>query len=283
MQKGERKNEIISKRQIKRSESIFFRRLHFTPYLFWFAFFMLSRSINTDLLEYAGQQKFMKPFAFYIMVKNLYRSNSVIYNYSPKILAKNTNLNRRTVDKYVTKLKQYKFAILHSGNLLFRKQSKVSAELGNDDPWRIKIDCDWTFEKILNRLNYELIKIKGKRQKYQIDLRAKINSSTGENNDKVTKSLPVLKLLEKCSDKVMFSSRSVGGILGVSHTRANNILKELEKLRLIKTKEIIRRVKKMCRKKSSKYLTGLNEFSPGYFFWSRGFIRVHLGRSVEFV
>lgn len=253
-----------------------------------------STSVNTNLLILLAANGAIKPFALFIKIKSMFE-HSIIYNFNYHKIAKLTGLADRTVKLYIKRLIKYNLVEIRDGHLLFRNQEKVWAELSDTKTVRRTIETRrWTsFSGILQRLQCLLIKENNRQQEFNTIARFGTTYRTqlldGRNKRKAKKLYSGTSPIEKIGNSCFNSSRSIARLLKVSHTTANNVIRNLVKKNYIRTEQIINKVhlKKTKYSKTIEQLKlivdGLNSEQPGYYFLEKRSIFCHSGLLISFL
>jgi len=245
--------------------------------------------IDLDLLQYCIDNKMLKQFAFYVKIKSMHR-NPIIYDYLPKKLAKGTGLNHKTVERYVSKLKQHNFIDTRDGNLLARNYIKIKQDLHipNKLPC-IFIDTRyWTsYRGIYDRICYAVLKNNSKQQEFNAivnfghinrdllgkkDHKKAIKKAANNGTDHVT--------LSGRSELVLFSSRQIGKLLGISNRTASRLIIHLRHKGYLLSKQVIERFDGIAFNNFN--LNILNEMN-GYFYVKNNIIHRHRGLKLSFI
>jgi hypothetical protein len=115
-----------------------------------------STCFDIAVLEYGAKNKILKPLALFYSVKAKYR-HSIIYNYTPRKLAKLTKLHPKTIERYVKKLESHGFIKHRDGHLLFvsRHTGKSPERIIEDFAQNFPLIFRW--EIFLLHLNFIII------------------------------------------------------------------------------------------------------------------------------
>lgn len=169
----------------------------------------------------------VQALSLYYLAKAKFK-NSCIYNHKYSHSCKIFNIPRVRYTRYIKTLLRMGLCELHSGNMVFRSINKVIKENGGGRFIKFSIRKNNTVEEVSEIIYYTITKNNLRQQKYISTLKLSL-----ERNKKV--SLPMLKKAIKLSDQdqlkgktcedIMIASRRLGSLLGVSHTKANELIK----------------------------------------------------------
>jgi DNA-binding Lrp family transcriptional regulator len=232
-----------------------------------------STCFDIAVLEYGVKNKILKPLALFYSVKAKYR-HSIIYNYTPRKLAKLTKLHPKTIERYVKKLESHGFIKHRDGHLLFISRHKLDLSKG----WRHIQTIPWTsFEGILNRM-YFVILINNKTQQ-QYKIACNYENKLGVVNPHLRK-----KAIRNYSSKErglenssipILSVTSATRLFNTSRNKAHSILKALQRNNYLSFKPIINDLGKA---RGLKYLQ--KQGLLGHFFNRHGHLYQYLGREI---
>lgn len=211
-----------------------------------------------EILKQIARDGHLKPYAFYLILRDFAKKNHTIYDYSPERFSKIPildGMNPKTVDKYVKILQKYKLVDLHNGNLFFRNQLNLLTHTDNKRKYTLR--CRFFYPEVVEEL-YKLILLLNKtQQEYNIETK---------NADRKVE-----------SEGVHFSTRSIARLIGRSHTTANTIVKKLVEKGKIKAFQIIKKIKAITYSEFAFLREGLNSLRKGFYFFRNGYLYLHEG------
>lgn len=196
-------------------------------------------------------------------MRDFARKNHTIYDYSPERIAKFAildGMHPKTIERYVNTLIGYNLVEIHNGNLFFRNQINLIRHTFNLRKYTLT--CPFYYPEVVDELYKLVILLNKTQQEYNI---------TTKNADGVS--------IE--AHDVCFSTRSIGRLLGISHTTANKIVKHLVERSKIKAFQIIQRLRKISFEEFSFLRNGLNSLKDGYYFFRNGYLLVHRGLRIS--
>jgi len=256
------------------------------------------QSVNINLLKYAIREGLFKPFCLFVLVKINFPKRSIFFDYTPERLARRIKSHPKTVKRYINKLIAAGFCEMRGTHLLFRNQKKICQHLEINVKGRLKIQVrPWNrLSQIENRLYYLLLKINATQQ----DFRNVVNHGTNTAKSLLNKpTLNRAKNLRKQSllwkgeslssneDRRFCSCRQSARLFNTSHTKANQILNKLVRLKYLESEFdvspffVFRKNETSLEKAINCYL--FNTSLPGFFFSLGNIIYRHRGRVLSFM
>ena len=226
---------------------------------------------DNGILTYSAEKKILKPIALFYLVKAKF-NHSIIYNYTPRKLAKLTNLHPKTIERYVKKLEQYGFVKHRDRHLLFIGRYKLDMSKGYK---HLKTKPFTSFEGILNRI-YFLILINNKAQQtYKIatNYGIKLGVMNPRIRKKAIRHADLRPRGLESSQTAIISVTGASRLFNTSRTKAHTILNNLRNKNYLKFKPIVNNLGKA---RPLKYFQGY----LGHFFNSCGYCFQYLGREI---
>jgi len=256
------------------------------------------QSVNINLLKWAIANGLFKPFCLFLLAKVNFPKRSIFFDYSPKKLARRIKSHPKTVNRYVNRLIAAGFCEMRGAHLLFRNQEKICRDLGIDEKGRLTIQVrPWNrLTQIENRLYYLLLKINAAQQDFRNVVNNGINSANSFLNKRTlnrAKGLRKQSLLWKgesrsSNDSRRFCScRQTARLFNTSHTRANQIINKLIRLKYLESEFDVSPFFRFLKRETSlekaimQYL--FNTSLPGFFFSYGDVIYRHRGRVLSFI
>jgi len=233
---------------------------------------MTYKKINYELIEYATKNNLIKPFALFVYFKNNIKRSTNIYNFNYSKIAKLAHIHHKTAQRYINKLIEHKFCIVHHGNLLFRNQNKIAEDLNLELSIKRRLYAKNNLKDIIDKLYFALLKTKIVQQQHVGYQKLKNKSALSKTAFK--------KLYKKRLVRTYFSSRSIGRLFGSSHVFANEKIKKFEKQKLIKSEIKIKKLLKMPLFYFLSHKNELQELFKGYLFIKGKYLYEHEGRSI---
>ena len=177
----------------------------------------------------------IKLLSVYLKLKSF--DNSTYYNYKAYRFSKFIGMSDSTTARYVRKLVSLGLIVKHHGNITAVGQHRfLSQKQMYRKGWRL-IEIS-SIENLKSQQYMLLLKQEEARQRRAIKKRIKdLNKIRERSNpdDPATKSQELF-LQRNFIPEMIFSTRGLGKLFNVSHTKANQILKELQSTGLINMK-----------------------------------------------
>ncbi len=274
------------------------------PHCIGFFYFMIRRkplktstSIEVNLLQYYAKAGYFKQFSLFIKLKAKY-SNSIIFNYNINKIANRTGLSHKTCERYMRKLFILGCLEMQGNHLLLKNQLKMWSKISDVKPLRLTIETRpfTSYQGIKERLQCLLIKENNRQQEFNNITQSGITYRTqlldGKNKAKAKRLYNADandSTYEHIGNRCFNSSRSVGRLLNVSNTTANNVIRNLVKKNYIRTEEVITRIKQKKSNFSQTIKTlklkveGLNSTGTGYYYLLKRTIFHHSGLKISFL
>lgn len=255
------------------------------------------QSINIDLLKYAIREGLLKPFCLFVLMKINFPKHTIFLNYSPNRFAKRFKMHPKTAERYIRRLLAAGFCEMRGDHLLFRNQEKICRDLGIEEKGRLSIQVrPWNrLSQIENRLYYLTLKINAAQQDFRNVVNNGIHNANSLLNKRTlnrAKKMHQQSLLwkgksEASNDGRRFCScRQTARLFNLSHTKANQILNKLIRLKYLESEFdvspffVFRKNETSLEKKIMQDL--FNASLPGFFYCYGRTIYRHRGRVLSF-
>lgn len=223
----------------------------------------MERKASIKLIRKATEEDWLKILAVYHLLKVIY-SNSCIYDYRRRRdeIAKTLGVSVKTWYNYLHKLRSLGLVYNHSENLCL----KSIRDFGSRSKCTMLIDRGHTLQDITNLLYGKVIERNAQKQAFSESL---MRFRRGDSS-----------IVKRCASPFWpsLSSRTVAKLLNVSEFKALTVLKNLERL------EVIRLHKNKPMYITSEFipLEALDGF-PGHFFCLGSRLFRQFGMRVEFL
>jgi hypothetical protein len=214
-------------------------------------------------------------FAVWLKLKTVFKTRTIVYNWSYGKLSNITNISITTLKKYLPSIIDSGWAVNRDGHLSLRAWKHVCGSQSMNGGI-IHVTTKMTFNETLDRLRALSIVRDYKEQKFIIELRTGRFKSSVKTIKKLYKRYRPQMVMaeEKTSKKILTSTRRIANQTGLSQSGAEKLLKRLNKSGVVKTEAALELLKV-----NSSYVP-MVEVDNGYLYYKKGNLYLNKGTAI---